>query len=52
MYGILKKTVKNIYEVAMSDGREVLIPAIKECILSVDIEGRKMVVHLLDGLLD
>lgn len=56
LLGILTNVIEtganDVYEVAMSDGREVLIPAIKECILSVDIEGRKMVVHLLDGLLD
>lgn len=49
---VIETGANDVYEVAMSDGREVLIPAIKECILSVDIEGRKMVVHLLDGLLD
>ena len=36
----------------MENGKDVLIPAIKECILSVDIEEHKMIVHLLDGLLD
>lgn len=32
------------------DKKELLIPAIKNCILSVDIKGGKMVVHLLEGL--
>jgi len=31
-------------------GKEMLIPAIKQCILSVDIENRKMIVKLLEGL--
>lgn len=56
MLGTLKDVIEtganDVYEVAMTDGKEVLIPAIKECILSVDVENRKMVVHLLDGLLD
>jgi len=34
----------------MTDGKEVLVPAIKQCILDVDIENRKMVIHLLEGL--
>ena len=34
------------------DGKEVLFPAIKECILSVDMENRQMKVHVMDGLLD
>ncbi len=56
LLGILKNVIEtganDVYEIEMADGREVLIPAIKECILSVDVEARKMVVHLLDGLLD
>ena len=42
----------NVYDIKMNDGRSVLVPAIKECILFVDIENRKMVIHLLDGLLE
>ncbi|MBE5876626.1 MAG: 16S rRNA processing protein RimM [Lachnospiraceae bacterium] len=56
LLGVLKNVIEtganDVYEIEMTDGREVLIPAIKECILSVDVEDRKMVVHLLDGLLD
>lgn len=32
--------------------RDVLLPAIKECILDVDLEKREMKVHLMPGLLD
>lgn len=32
------------------DKKELLIPAIKSCIISVDIANKKMVVHLLEGL--
>ena len=32
--------------------KEILLPAIKQCILRVDMERRVMTVHLLDGLLD
>ena len=49
---VIETGANDVYSVQMTDGREVLIPAIKECILSVDVEDRKMVVHLLDGLLD
>lgn len=56
LLGTLKNVIEtganDVYEVSMVKGGEVLIPAIKECILSVDVENRKMVVHLLDGLLD
>ena len=33
-------------------GRDLLIPAIRQCILSVDVEEPKMVVRLLEGLED
>lgn len=56
LFGILKNVIEtganDVYDITMKDGRSVLVPAIKECILSVDIENRKMVIHLLDGLLD
>ena len=41
----------DVYVVASEEYGEVLIPAIKECILNVDIKNRKMSVHLLDGLI-
>lgn len=54
--GILKDVIEtganDVYTVSCEDGREVLIPAIKDCILSVDLESGRMKVHLLDGLLD
>lgn len=40
----------DVYIIEMTDGKEVLVPAIKQCILDVDIENRKMVIHLLEGL--
>ncbi len=53
--GILKDVLQtganDVYVVEMEDQKEVLIPAIKECILSVDLEKRMMRVHLLKGLL-
>ncbi len=42
----------DVYVVSMDEGKEVLIPAIKDCILDVDVEEGFMKVHLLDGLLD
>ncbi len=48
---VLQTGANDVYEVHMEDGREVLIPAIRQCILDVDIEAEKMTVHLLEGLL-
>lgn len=32
-------------------GKEVLVPAIKQCIIDISIEDNKMVIHLMKGLL-
>ena len=54
LFGALKDVMEtganDVYIIEMSDGKEVLVPAIKRCILDVDIENRKMVIHLLEGL--
>ena len=54
--GILKDVIEtganDVYVIAMEDGKELLIPAIKECVLNVDIENRKMEVHVMEGLRD
>lgn len=49
---VLQTGANDVYVVKMENGKEVLIPAIRQCILQVDIEERKMRVHLLDGMLD
>ena len=48
---VIATGANDVYDVRLSDGRQVLIPAIRECILSVDVEEGRMRVHLLDGLL-
>ena len=49
---VIQTGANDVYVVTMSDGKEVLMPAIKECILSVDMENGQMKVHVMDGLLD
>ena len=54
--GVLKDVMEtganDVYIVESQDGKEVLIAAIKDCILQVDFEKEQVLVHLLDGLLD
>ena len=52
MKDVLQTGANDVYIVKMSDGKEVLLPAIKDCILNVDLEKGEMLVHVLDGLLD
>lgn len=49
---IIETGSNDVYEVKCIDGTSLLLPAIKECILSVDIDNRKMTVHVMDGLRD
>ena len=49
---VLQTGANDVYVVKMKDGREALIPAIKQCILNVDVEGGLIRVHILEGLLD
>ncbi|MCI8559900.1 MAG: 16S rRNA processing protein RimM [Dorea sp.] len=54
-FGTLKDVIKtganDVYVIASETHGEVLIPAIKECILEVDIEAGRMKIHLMEGLL-
>ncbi len=49
---VLKTGANDVYEVIMENGKQVLLPAIKQCILQVDLDAGKVLVHVLDGLLD
>ena len=49
---VIETGANDVYEVKFEDGRQILFTAIKQCILNVDMEGRKMKVHIMDGLLD
>ena len=49
---VMETGANDVYVVEMPSGREVLLPAIRDCILNVDDEEGKMTVHLLDGLLE
>lgn len=48
---VMETGANDVYVVETKEHGEVLLPAIKECILEVDIEEQKMVVHLMDGLI-
>lgn len=54
--GVLKSVLKtganDVYVIGLADGRELLLPAIKQCVLEVDVEAGYIRVHILEGLLD
>lgn len=47
---VLQTGANDVYIVRNSENKEILIPAIKQCILDIDLEKKEMKVHLLDGL--
>lgn len=49
---VMTTGANDVYIVEDGSGKEILIPAIRECILSVSLEKQEIKVHLLDGLLD
>ncbi len=54
--GIIKEVIQtganDVYVIELLNGSECLVPAIKECILKIDVEGDVMQVHLMEGLLE
>lgn len=49
---VMSTGANDVYVIAMKDGRELLLPAIKQCVLNVNVDDGWMQVHILDGLLD
>lgn len=49
---VIKTGANDVYEVKTTGGKEVLLPAIRECVLKVDMEEKTVTVHIMDGLLD
>ena len=49
---VLQTGANDVYVVTTPEHKDVLIPAIKDCIRSVDVEGMRMTVSLLKGMLE
>ena len=54
--GVLREVMEtganDVYVIDLDDGRELLLPAIKECVLNVDVEAGFLQIHIMPGLLD
>lgn len=48
---VMETGANDVYVVETAQGREVLLPAIGECIRQVDVEAGRMSIRLMDGLL-
>ena len=49
---VIQTGANDVYVVKTSQEKEILLPAIRDCILEVDVEEKRMRVHVLEGLLD
>ncbi len=50
--GIMETGANDVWIVTDAARQELLIPAIKEVVRKIDVPGRAITVHLLEGLLD
>ena len=48
---VLETGANDVYDVRTAEGKSVLIPAIRECILDVKPEEERIVIHLMEGLI-
>lgn len=49
---VMQTGANDVYVVETEGKREILLPAIRDCILDVNVEEKRMLVHVLEGLLD
>ncbi|MCM1105588.1 MAG: ribosome maturation factor RimM [Blautia sp.] len=49
---VLQTGANDVYVISREGAPELLVPAIRDCVCSVDIAGGRMIVHLLPGLRD
>ncbi|MCI8645748.1 MAG: 16S rRNA processing protein RimM [Firmicutes bacterium] len=49
---VIQSSSQDLYQIRMEDGKNILLPAVKEFVLAIDMEGKTMTVRLPDGLLE
>ncbi len=49
---ILQTGANDVYVIGRERQKDLLIPAIKDCVKQIDLENGRMVIHLLPGLLE
>ena len=49
---VMQTGANDVYVVKTQDNKEVLLPAIEECVLEVNLDQGIMKVHIMNGLLD
>ena len=49
---VLQSAANDVYEITDNSGKTHLFPAIKECVLNVNLDEGRMYVHVMKGLMD
>ena len=49
---VIETGANDVYAVKTPEGKEILLPAIRDCILDVNVDEKRMTVHVMEGLLD
>ncbi len=49
---VIETGANDVYAVKTPEGKEILLPAIRDCILDVNVDEKRMTVHVMKGLLD
>jgi 16S rRNA processing protein RimM len=49
---VIQTGANDVYVVKTEEGKEVLLPAIPECILDVNLDTQTVTIHLMKGLVD
>ena len=48
---VIQNKSQDLYEIQKADGNTLLLPAVEEFIINVDVKNRKMIVRLIEGLI-
>ena len=49
---VIETGANDVYAVKTPEGKEILLPAFRDCILDVNVDEKRMTVHVMEGLLD
>ena len=49
---VIETGANDVYAVKTPEGKEILLPAIRDCILDVNVDEKRMTGHVMEGLLD
>ena len=51
MIDVLQTGSNDVYVVKTEEGKEILLPAIKDVVKKIDIQNKKIIIKLMDGLI-